>query len=266
MAAYQFYNPAPVLSDLLGLKPASGGKLYFYSRGTTTPLDTYNTPEADTPNANPVQLDSAGRANTPIFLDGEYTVVCKDSGGATIWTRDVVSGAAAGATIPALETGKFLTNDGTNLIWADVRQMPDPTGSENQMPVTDGSGYVLQDVPAPIDPEIVVDTNKFQAGVSTDETKFLIQMGADSAPASGTFTTTKSVAFTTPYAVAPKVIAWTTSSSQPAGPTVAERTAVSTTGFTYQFDVAEGDTGDASIVNPIPFEWIAFGNIEVTPP
>jgi hypothetical protein len=43
--------------------------------------------------------------------------------------------------------GWFLANDGINLLWRPVLQMPDPTGSTNQYPVTNGSGYTLVNIP-----------------------------------------------------------------------------------------------------------------------
>lgn len=268
--AFQFYNPAPVLEGLLGISNAAGGRLFFYERGTTTPLDTYNSPEATTPNANPVQLDSAARANTPIFLDGEYTVVLKDSGGATIWSRDVVSGAGAGTTIPALVTGQFLTNDGTNLLWAQVLQMPDPTGSTNQYPVTDGSGYVLQNVPEPIEPEVIVDDNSFQAGTSASTTKFLPQWGTASATASGGVTTTDDIVFEKPFTAPPVVFICVKSGSVTAGGYLTDTGAnnVTATGFTSVFNSDHGNDSAAAsaILSDIPYMWIAFGNVVVEAP
>lgn len=266
--AYQFYNPAPVLEGLLGISNASGGKLYFYERGTTTPLDTYNSPEATIPNANPVQLDSAARANTPIFLDGEYTVVLKDSGGATIWTRDVVSGAGAGTTIPALVTGQFLTNDGTNLLWAQVLQMPDPTGSTNQVPVTDGAGYVLQNMPEQIEPDVVVADDSFQAGISTETTKFKLLRGRSTADASGSVITTKDIVFAVPFEAAPDVWISVKQATATAGGYLTDYAAVDITeeGFTAHFNSDHGNaTGSADILAPIAFSWLAIGEVEVTP-
>lgn len=269
MPAFQFYNPAPVFFDLLGLEPVNGGNLYFYDRGTTNDRDTWSDPDQGVPalNPNPVPLDSAGRANAPIFLDGEYTVVCKDSLGATIWSRDVIPGGDAALTIPALETGEFLTNDGVNLLWQTIRQMPDATGSTGQVPTSNGAGgYTLQDLPnfTPPDPEIAVTTTSFQAGVSTDATKFLVQVGSDSAPASGTVTTSKTVTYPTAFSTAPFVSVALTSSSQPGGPVVWYFSAPpSTTGFTVVFDVAEGTSTAADMVNPVPFQWRAEGTLEV---
>lgn len=42
-------------------KPLSGGKLFSYEAGTTTPQVTYTTAAGDVPHTNPIILDSAGR-------------------------------------------------------------------------------------------------------------------------------------------------------------------------------------------------------------
>lgn len=66
--------------------PLSGGLLYTYSPGTTTPKATYADKDGGTPNSNPIELDARGEAE--IWLDGIYKFVLKDSSGATIWTAD----------------------------------------------------------------------------------------------------------------------------------------------------------------------------------
>ena len=96
MSVYQFYNPAPVFFDLLGIQPVAGGSLYFYEIGTTTPKDTWSDVDMTTLNVNPIPLDASGRSSLNIFMDGDYTVICTDSLGATIWTRDIPASAAAG--------------------------------------------------------------------------------------------------------------------------------------------------------------------------
>ena len=63
----------------------AGGTLTFYTAGTTTPKTIYST--SDTGGAthtNPHTLDSAGRPTTPIFTDGMYDVLIKDSAGSTL--------------------------------------------------------------------------------------------------------------------------------------------------------------------------------------
>lgn len=70
--------------------PLAGGKVYFYEAGTTTPQDTYTSSTGATPNANPVVLDSAGRAS--IWIKGEsYKIVVKNSADVTQWTEDNVT-------------------------------------------------------------------------------------------------------------------------------------------------------------------------------
>jgi hypothetical protein len=52
-AASQFFNSNGVI--------LSGGKIYTYAAGTTTPQTTYTSVSGATPHANPIILDSAGR-------------------------------------------------------------------------------------------------------------------------------------------------------------------------------------------------------------
>lgn len=67
--------------------PLSGGKVYTYAAGTTTPLATYTTQAGTVANANPVVLDSAGRAD--IWLLGRaYRIIVKTSTGATVYDTD----------------------------------------------------------------------------------------------------------------------------------------------------------------------------------
>lgn len=99
--ANRFVNPNDQYLDATP-NVYSGGGLYFYITGTSTPTATYNvsTLGVGNENTNPVVLDSAGRPATEIFLDPAiiYKVVLKDSAGVTIWTRDPVVDHAANAT------------------------------------------------------------------------------------------------------------------------------------------------------------------------
>lgn len=75
--------------------PLAGGLVYAYIAGTTTPQATYTTAAGSTANANPVVLDSNGRA--AIWLDPtlSYKLVIKTSAGVTIKTVDTIAGSAA---------------------------------------------------------------------------------------------------------------------------------------------------------------------------
>jgi len=74
--------------------PLSGGKVYTYAAGTSTPLATYTDQGGATPNANPVILDSRGEA--AIWFGGSsYKLVLKTSADVLIWTADNVTAALA---------------------------------------------------------------------------------------------------------------------------------------------------------------------------
>lgn len=84
-------SPSPKLQffDANG-NPLSGGKLYTYAAGTTTPLATYTDSGAGTPNTNPIILDSRGEAN--VWLGSSlYKFKLTTSADVEIWTVDNVS-------------------------------------------------------------------------------------------------------------------------------------------------------------------------------
>lgn len=76
--------------------PLNGGKLYTYAAGTTTPKATYTDESGGTPNANPVVLDSAGRAT--VFLSGSYKFRLETSSGALVEETDNVTAFTTGAS------------------------------------------------------------------------------------------------------------------------------------------------------------------------
>jgi hypothetical protein len=74
--------------------PLSGGLLYTYSAGTTTPLTTYTTSAGNVANANPIVLDAAGRVANQIWMtEGTFCkFVLRTSTGVEIWTKDNIQG------------------------------------------------------------------------------------------------------------------------------------------------------------------------------
>lgn len=76
--------------------PLSGGKLYSYLAGTTTPATTYTSSNGSTAHSNPIVLDAAGRvpAGGEIWLtDGiNYKFVLKTSTDTLIATYDNITG------------------------------------------------------------------------------------------------------------------------------------------------------------------------------
>src|SRR5688572_25808063 len=267
MAAYRFFDPAAVFWNILGTAGLRQGSVQFYEIGTTTPKNTWSDKDLSALNANPLNLDASGRFPDDVFLDGEYSIVLYDGlngTGATVWTRDVIGGGDAGTEIPALVDGFVLSNNGATLAWVDPDDfLPDPTGQTGKALVSTGAGYTFQAFPEAPELDIVVSDGSQRVGDGVDATKSLTQYGVDSAPASGSNSTTKAVVFPTLYTTTPVVVPIPTSSSQPGGPVVTELTSISTTGFTVKFDVAEGSSSGSTIVNPVPFNWIAIGTVEV---
>lgn len=70
--------------------PLSGGKLYTYEAGTTTPAVTYTSSSGLVANTNPIVLDSAGRIAAEVWLTvgDSYKFVLATSADVTIWTKD----------------------------------------------------------------------------------------------------------------------------------------------------------------------------------
>ena len=72
----------------------SGGKIYTYAAGTTTPAATYTSSNGITANSNPIILNSAGRVPYEIWLTNgvSYKFVLKDSNDTLIGTWDNLKG------------------------------------------------------------------------------------------------------------------------------------------------------------------------------
>jgi hypothetical protein len=81
--------------------PLVYGKLETYEAGTSTPLATYTSQDGLTQNANPVQLDSSGRANVWLQAGVPYKLVLRSLAGVVIWTVDnfAVSDPGLGASL-----------------------------------------------------------------------------------------------------------------------------------------------------------------------
>jgi len=93
----QFFNSAGQV--------LSGGKIYQYIAGTTTPATTYTDATGITSNANPVILDSAGRYASQFWATtgSAYKLVLQDSTGVTILTEDNLTGVNDTAAVNASE-------------------------------------------------------------------------------------------------------------------------------------------------------------------
>lgn len=74
--------------DEFGADVLSGGKIYTYEAGTTTPLTTFQDLAGATANTNPVILDSAGMAVIRQTDGVAYKWVVYDSDDNLLWSRD----------------------------------------------------------------------------------------------------------------------------------------------------------------------------------
>lgn len=92
-AGWQFFTDSGV--------PLTGGKIYTYLAGTTTPAATYTSASGSTPNTNPIVLNAAGRVPEEIWLlaGTRYKFILKTSADVLIGTYDNISGANG---IPAI--------------------------------------------------------------------------------------------------------------------------------------------------------------------
>jgi len=68
--------------------PLSGGKVYTYEAGTSTPLATYSDSAGTSANTNPVVLDSRGEADIWYQVGKAYKIVLKDSSDTQVWEVD----------------------------------------------------------------------------------------------------------------------------------------------------------------------------------
>ena len=112
VAAQFFTNTGAVLT---------GGKLYTYAAGTTTPLTSYTTSAGTITRTNPVVMDAAGRVpdGGEIWITSAlYKFVLKDSTDVLIATYDNISGFGAtsvqnytgnGTTVGYAVTGNVLS-------------------------------------------------------------------------------------------------------------------------------------------------------------
>lgn len=84
--------------------PLSGGKIYTYAAGTSTPRATYTDQGGLTANSNPVILDSAGRANIWLDNSAAYKFTVSTSADVVIRTVDNVTGFNTSSGLAVLGT------------------------------------------------------------------------------------------------------------------------------------------------------------------
>ncbi|KAF1698363.1 hypothetical protein CSC62_05500 [Pseudoxanthomonas jiangsuensis] len=270
MATFRILDQAPqyLLPDG---RVNAGGSLSFYETNLSTPKLTWSDPGMATPNPYTVALDAAGRTATDVWGDGAYGVVMKDAAGVTIWTRNNVRAAgAATQEIPALVVGQFLTNDGSNLLWQELLQLPDPSGSGGYYLSTDGVN--VQWVPPPAPPEATVEiTSTRMVLTGEDGSKWQVIRGT-ATTSSGVGTLQAQGTVTYPNAFSETVWPVVTPTGGPFAPGNAygpyygdlSITAANSTGFTFIVNTNHADPGSASqeqISGNITVSFFAMGPI-----
>src|SRR3989442_721862 len=118
--------PAPKFVGLdANGNPLNGGKLYTYLAGTSTLQATYTDVALSVANANPIILDSAGRATVFLTPGTSYKFILKDSTGAAIWTQDNI------ASVPAATVNLDVTGTaGEALTAGQVVYLSDGSGTK----------------------------------------------------------------------------------------------------------------------------------------
>lgn len=102
--------------------PLSGGKLYTYAAGTTTPLATYTSSSGGTANTNPIILDSRGEAN--VWLGSSpYKMKLTSSTDVEIWTVDNLAAQATLSMLAASNGSSLIgyTQGGTGAVTTTVQ-------------------------------------------------------------------------------------------------------------------------------------------------
>ena len=118
----------------------AGGKVYTYEVGSTTPIVTYSDPAQTVPNANPVILDSQGKA--PIYITGPWKMVVKDASDVLVRTHDGIVGITD--AVIAFQSGV----SGLEFVGADADtagsrgMLPAPAAGDQHKLITGGGTWV----------------------------------------------------------------------------------------------------------------------------
>lgn len=135
-----FAPPYMTIQDEDG-NPVSGGKLFFYATGTSTPASVYSDVGLTTPLTNPVVADSAGRC-APVYLAHTAIYRCKvtTAAGATIRDVDPVDNALATLAASSGSAGIGFIQAGTGAVARTVQsKLRDVVSVKDFGAVGDGS-------------------------------------------------------------------------------------------------------------------------------
>lgn len=122
--------------------PLSGGKLYTYLAGTTTPRATYTDQGGLTPNANPVILDSAGRAEVWLDDSAAYKFTLNTSADVLVRTTDNVRPfVTAGNTIGEYSSSSIATGAAVSLTTGVAANVTSITLAAGDWDITTRTNY-----------------------------------------------------------------------------------------------------------------------------
>jgi hypothetical protein len=109
-AGWQFFDNNGV--------PLSGGLVYTYSAGTTTPLATYTSSSGSIANSNPIVLDASGRTPNEIWLTAGsvYKFVTQTSSATQIGSYDNISGINDFTSVYSNIYNAFSASSGATLV------------------------------------------------------------------------------------------------------------------------------------------------------
>jgi len=127
-AGWQFFDNNGV--------PLSGGLLYTYLSGTTTPQVTYTSASGSIANSNPIVLDSSGRPPNEIWLVGgvSYKFVLQNSSASQIWSMDNING------LPSAGVESSVTATAGQTVFTGLNYTP---GNNSMKVFVNGSKQIL---------------------------------------------------------------------------------------------------------------------------
>lgn len=174
--------------------PAAGYKVCTYTAGTTTPALTYTTSGLNVANANPVVLDSAGRANIflaaanykiALLLPSSTTTNCTNGTQSAVWTEDNIAN-NEGLVLAALQAYEAVLAGSTGSSLIGFKQS--------------GTGAVTRTVQAKLRESVsVLDFGAVGDDATVNDTAFAAALAADVAVTipPGTYVLSSPVTITT---------------------------------------------------------------------
>lgn len=271
MAASNLYDPR-TQHRLDSGEICANGTLYFYQPETETAKNVYSDADLSVSLGSSVELDSAGRTPTDVFLSGAYNIELKDEDGVQVWLAENVNIAASAGLVPLDpadgDENQVYSTDGVNAEWRTIIEVPDPTGHSGKYLGTDGTLVQW----TAFDEDVVYDEDNLPGGIveTTAGTNIVIGntrilKGTGTVPTSASHISSVAVTFpassftSAPVVVCTATATGVTNNSPPDDASLSAKD-VTTSGFTCRaFCGAENSAGTIAITSQITFGYIAMG-------